>query len=176
MTEPAEPGEPATEPPWLDHEEFAAWLYLSGLVFRLPSALDTQLQADAGLSYVEYLVLAMLSESPGRTRRMSELAALTGTSLSRLSHLVSRLEKDGFVTRAADTSDARFTLATLSDKGYAKVVASAPRHVAQVRKLVFDPLSRGQVKSLAVTLSAVLAEVDPTVSAQVARRLEVDGQ
>jgi DNA-binding MarR family transcriptional regulator len=166
--------ERGSEPRWLDHEEFGVWLNLSGLMFRLPSVLDAQLQRDAGLSFIEYLVLAMLSESPRRTRRMSELAALTGTSLSRLSHLVSRLERSGYVSRAPDPTDGRFTLAILDDDGYAKVVESAPHHVAHVRKLVFDQLSRAQVAALSTALGSIFSRVDPGGSAQVEQRLRAD--
>jgi DNA-binding MarR family transcriptional regulator len=162
------------EPRWLDAEEFSAWLNLSGLMFRLPAVLDAQLHRDAGLSFVEYMVLAMLSESPDQTRRMSELAALTGTSLSRLSHLASRLQNSGFLTRKPDPSDGRFTLATLTPEGYRKVVASAPAHVEHVRELVMDQLSHAQVRMLARTLAAVFERVDPVASAQVAQRLAAD--
>lgn len=175
MTEAVGPSpEPGPEPPWLDPEEFSVWLNLSGLMFRLPAVLDTQLQRDSGLSFIEYMVLAMLSESPERSRRMSELAALTGTSLSRLSHLVSRLERVGFVSRVPDATDGRFTLAVLADDGYAKVVESAPHHVAHVRALVFDPLSREQVTSLSSALGAIFNRVDPGGSAQVEQRLRAD--
>ncbi len=81
----------AEEPHWLDPTERAAWLALVGVLFRLPAALDAQMQRDAKLSHFEYLALAMLSETPGRTLRMSQLAVLTNGSLSRLSHVVARL-------------------------------------------------------------------------------------
>jgi DNA-binding MarR family transcriptional regulator len=133
---------------WLDDDETQTWLALVSLLIRLPAALDRQLQRDAGLSHFEYQVLAALSEAPERTTRMSELATLTESSLSRLSQVVSRLEKRGWVRRTPDPGDGRCTLATLTEPGWTKVVETAPGHVEAVRTYVFDPLTRGQSQQL----------------------------
>jgi DNA-binding MarR family transcriptional regulator len=109
------------EPRWLDAEERQAWLALASLLIRLPSALDAQLARDAGTNHFEYMVLAGLSEAPGRTLRMSVLAMLAEGSLPRLSQVVSRLEKRGWARRAPDPSDGRYTSAILTEEGWAKV-------------------------------------------------------
>jgi DNA-binding MarR family transcriptional regulator len=150
-----------TDPRWLDAEERAAWLSLAGMVTLLPAALDAQLQRDAGLSHFEYMVLAMLSERPSRTARMSELAGLANGSLSRLSHVARRLESQGFITREACPDDGRATNAVLTDAGYAKVVETAPGHVETVRQLVFDGLSRAQCAQLRAIGEQVLDRVNP---------------
>ena len=85
------------------------------------------------MSFLEYHVLARLSEDPEHTLRMSELAKLTDSSLSRLSHLMKRLELRGLVRREADPADGRFTNAIMTKVGYKLLVASAPAHVARVR-------------------------------------------
>jgi hypothetical protein len=82
---------------WLSAQEQQTWIALLGLPSWLPDALDAQLQHDAGISHFEYLVMAMLSMSPQRTRRMSEVAALANGSLTRLSRTVDRLDKRGWV-------------------------------------------------------------------------------
>lgn len=151
----------ALEPRWLDAEERAAWLSLAGVVTLLPAALDAQLQRDAGLSHFEYMVLAMLSERPTRTARMSELAALANGSLSRLSHVARRLEEQGLLTRAACPEDRRATNAVLTDAGYEKIVATAPGHVEAVRRLVFDALSRDQQEQLRAIGEQILGRVNP---------------
>lgn len=133
---------------WLTSEEMETWLALAGVMIRLPSALDAQLQRDAGVSHVEYLVMSMLSQAEERTLRMSELAAHAGSSLSRLSHLVKRLEKSDWVRRTPDPDDGRYTLAILTDAGYAKVVESAPGHADAVRRYVFDSLTKAQQRQL----------------------------
>ena len=78
---------------WLDDDEQRAWLRLAGVMLKLSPALDSQLQRDSELTHFDYLCLAMLSEAERHTLRMSDLAAGTNASLSRLSHVVSKLEK-----------------------------------------------------------------------------------
>ena len=149
------------EPQWLTAEEQQTWLELTAMLSWLPDALDAQLQRDAGLSHFEYQVMAMLSMSPQRTRRMKEVAALANGSLTRLSRTVDRLEARGWVTRRPDPEDGRSTLAVLTDAGWDKVVATAPDHVAEVRRLVFDPLTRSQVGQLHEIASRVRRVVHP---------------
>jgi DNA-binding MarR family transcriptional regulator len=110
--------------------------------------LECQLQRDAGLSFIEYHALARLSEDPEHTLRMSTLAELTNASLSRLSHLVKRLEARGLVRREPDPTDGRFTNAILTKSGYQKLVATAPGHVETVRALVIDCLSAEELAQL----------------------------
>jgi DNA-binding MarR family transcriptional regulator len=148
-------------PKWLSDEERQAWLTLGSLVVQLGPVLDAQLRRDAGISHFEYNVLAVLSEARDRTRRMSELAALADGSLSRLSQVVARLEKKGWVRRSPDPTDGRYTLATLTDAGWQKVVETAPGHVAEVRRVVFDPLTRTQVQQLTNIGERILRVVVP---------------
>ena len=115
----------------LDAEESQAWRALAKTLVRLPAALDAQLRRNAGISHFEYDVLALLSEAPGRTLRMSTLAALAGGSLPRLSQVVARLEQRGWVRRNPDPDDGRYTLATLTGQGQAKVTEAAPGHVQE---------------------------------------------
>jgi DNA-binding MarR family transcriptional regulator len=115
------------EPRWLDAEEQQAWIALSSVLVRLPAALDAQLQRNAGISHFEFQVLSALSRVPDRTLRLSQLAMLAEGSLSRLSNVVSRLEKRGWVRRTPDSTDGRYTLGILTDEGWVKVVDTAPR-------------------------------------------------
>lgn len=133
---------------WLSDEERAAWLALGGVVARLVPALNSQLQRDAGLTLFEYTVLVGLSEAPDRVLRMSELADRADGALPRLSQVVARMEGRGLVRRRPDPEDGRSTLAELTDEGWDTLVASAPAHVAEVRRLVFDPLTAAQVRQL----------------------------
>ena len=79
------------EPPWLSELERDVWLDVWTIVLQLPMVLEAQLQRDADLTHFGYWVLAVLSESPGRALRMSELAAMVDSSQSRLSHVVGKL-------------------------------------------------------------------------------------
>lgn len=152
---------PDEEPRWLTAEERGAWLALAAVSVRLPAALDRQLRRDSGLRLFEYHALAALSEAPERTRRMSDLADLAQGSLSRLSQVVSRMERAGWVRRAPDPSDGRITLVTLTEGGWTILVAAAPGHVAEVRRLVIDPLTAAQQRQAAVIGRRLLAAIDP---------------
>ncbi|MFC6086194.1 MarR family winged helix-turn-helix transcriptional regulator [Sphaerisporangium aureirubrum] len=149
------------QPRWLNTEEMDTWLALVGVIVRLPAALDGQLQRDAGISHFEYQVLSGLSMSPERTLRMSDLATLAEGSLSRLSHTVSRLERRGWVRRTPDPDDGRYTLAVLTDDGWAKVVAAAPGHVEAVRTYVLDSLTKAQARQLRDIGHRIIHSVDP---------------
>ncbi len=150
------------EPRWLTPEEQRAWRALASVLFKLPGALESQLQRDAGLSHFEYLVLTALSEAEDRTLRMKDLAALSNGSLSRLSHVVTRLEKRGWVRRQPCPSDGRHINAILTDAGHDKVRASAPGHVEIVRELVVDALSPAQLEQLVEIGSTILGRLDST--------------
>ncbi|WP_207918597.1 MarR family winged helix-turn-helix transcriptional regulator [Saccharopolyspora karakumensis] len=146
---------------WLSDHEQRAWRKLAALMAVVPAALDAQLQRDAGLTMFGYWVLAMLSEAPGHQLRMSHLAQQSNASASRVSHVVSRLEKQDYVSRRKAEDDARGSIAELTDAGMAKVVASAPGHVEQVRSLIMDGLDEDQVRLLDELCTALLAQVDP---------------
>ena len=80
---------------WLSPQEREGWLFISSIIFSLTRKLENQLQSEAGISFVEYMVLAMLSESKDHSLTMTELAVTTNTLPARLSRVVARLEKDG---------------------------------------------------------------------------------
>lgn len=146
MTTPAPRPEP--EPRWLDDTEQRAWRAFLRAATNVDETLDRQLQRDAGMPHAYYQVLAMLSEAPQRTLRMSQLAEVTTSSASRLSHAVARLEEKGWVRREKHPTDRRGALAVLTDEGWAALVAAAPGHVAAVREAVFDRLDPDQVAQL----------------------------
>jgi DNA-binding MarR family transcriptional regulator len=133
---------------WLDEEQQRAWRGVVKLFMKLPATLDSELQRTAGITLFEYEVLALLSESDRRTLQMSELAAGTNSSLSRLSHVVGRLEKRGWVTRQICPHDGRAAQAVLTESGVAKVIQAAPDHVRAVRELVVDAITPAQLRQL----------------------------
>lgn len=135
-----------TEVPWLSDEERAAWMLLVGLFMSVPPAIDVQLRQDSGLNFFDYSILAALSDAPGM--QMSTLATLTGGSLSRLSHAVSRLERQGWVRRQVQTGEVRCTEASITAAGRTVLESAAPGHVREVRRLVFDVLTPQQVAQM----------------------------
>ena len=148
------------EPRWLEDWELSAWMALASLIFKLPSALDAQLLRDSNLTLFDYFVLSSLSMTPGRTRRLSDLAHDVSSSLSRLSNVVKRLEQRGLLRRAPDPERPRYTTAVLTDAGWDLVVAAAPGHVGAVRRYVIDGLTKEQVEVLREVACHVATRVD----------------
>ncbi|MET4002363.1 DNA-binding MarR family transcriptional regulator [Arthrobacter sp. UYCu511] len=140
-----------TEPRWLNVQERAAWLSLLSVMTLLPGALEGALQREAKLSLFEYNILAMLSEAQTEAQMlpMSELAARTSASLSRLSHVVKKLQARGLVERSVHAEDARVTEASITESGMELIRALAPLHVESVRASVFDQLSTKDAADLA---------------------------
>lgn len=147
---------------WLDEDELRAWLRLAGVMLKLSPALDSQLQRDCDLTHFDYLCLAMLSESDERRLAMSELAGRTNASLSRLSHVVSKLERRGWVARTPSPRSRRVTLVDLTEEGWKVLVAAAPGHVETVRSLVFEGLSREDVAALERVAGHIVDRIEAT--------------
>ncbi len=147
------------EPRWLTLPEKEAWTGLVSLMMLLPNKLESPLR-EVDLTLFEYLVLSHISEAPDRRIRMSDLAFLASGSLSRLSNVVKRFEARGWATRSPDPEDGRYTLASLTDTGYALVTEAAPIHVRAVRELVLDPLTATDLAAL-TRIAAKLRVVPP---------------
>jgi DNA-binding MarR family transcriptional regulator len=154
------------EVPWLSHDELTAWMTLTAMLMTLPGAIDAQLKRDSGLNFFEYSILVSLERPEHHKVRMSVLAMMAGGSMSRLSHAVSRLEKQGWVRRVAD-GEPRCISAELTEEGLAVLVAAAPGHVREARRLVFDPLTAGQVKQMQKICREIVGTTDPSAAATV---------
>jgi DNA-binding MarR family transcriptional regulator len=158
---------------WLDEQQQRTWRAWLTVAELLPRTLDAQLQRDAGISHAAYIVLAMLSEAPGRSRRMSDLARRAHQSQSRLSHTVTRLEERGWVRRERAADDGRGNLAVLTDAGWEVVQEVAPGHVDAVREAMFGPLTDEQTRLLGEALEAVTERLDPDHSLRVEHGADV---
>lgn len=143
------------EPRWLSDDEQRTWRAFLAAVRLLTAELDRDLRRDADMPHAYYEILVALSEAPDRTLRMSELAGVSMSSRSRLSHAVSRLEEHGWVERRDCPTDRRGALAVLTDKGLAVLEAAAPGHVDAVRRNLFDQLSATQVEELGAISAAI---------------------
>jgi DNA-binding MarR family transcriptional regulator len=156
--------QPEDEVPWLSDDELVAWVTLTAMLMHLPAAIDAQLKRDSGLNFFEYSILVALSRPADRSVQMSSLALLAGGSLSRLSHAVSRLEKQGWVRRKAATG---CTEAVLTDEGMAMLESAAPGHVREARRLVVDPLTPAQVRQMQRICRQIVEVAAPEVGAAV---------
>ncbi|WP_417219846.1 MarR family winged helix-turn-helix transcriptional regulator [Arthrobacter sp.] len=150
-----------TEPRWLSAQERECWLALMAVSMQLPSLLDSELHRQARITLFDYHVLAMLSETEDHLLPMSELAGRTNASLSRLSHVVKKLEGRGWVERSQSPVDARVTVAHLCDAGMEMLAGLAPEHVNSVRELIFDGLTDDDVEDLARIGRKLVSRLDP---------------
>jgi DNA-binding MarR family transcriptional regulator len=133
------------DPRWLDDEEQRAWRAYIRASRMVMERLERDLQVGSGLPVTYYEVLVELSEAPGRTLRMSELARRSLSSPSRLSHAVARMESLGWIRRESCPSDRRGSFAVLTDEGFKVIEAAAPGHVESIRAHFFDHLTREQI-------------------------------
>ena len=133
---------------WLDEDELAAWVRLAAVVELLPGVLDSQLRRDAELTHFEYFVLAMLSEAPQRTLRMTALARRPTPPCPGCRTWSAAGGSGPGATDSRVREDARATNARLTPAGWSKVRDSAPGHVANVRQHVMDALTPEQVVQL----------------------------
>lgn len=142
---------------WLDSDEQEAWLAFLKTTNALAESLDRQLKRDSDLPHTEYLLMAVLSESPGRTLTMTQLAQAARFSASRLSHIANKLQSQGWVHRHKHPTDGRTNLITLTDAGLAVLAEAAPGHVRQVRAAIFDRLTPEQTDQFRTIFHTLLA-------------------
>src|SRR2546430_9383614 len=132
---------PAVVPLSAGEEAFLrAW---SRAALSVPRALDADLQAGQGMALSDYRALMYLSEAPGRSLRMGDLASACALSLSGMSRIVTRLEAQGLVERERASCDGRGLNAALTDAGLGRLRRSWPTHLASVRRQMMDHLTEG---------------------------------
>ena len=157
--------QPADSPPApLTPEEELAWRALARAVLVIPRVLDRELLEYQGLNLTEYSVLMNLSEQPGRSMRMSELADAVSISVSGLTRVADRLARQGLVERVRAETDGRGQLAILTPAGFTRLEKAYPTHLAGVRKHVMDHLAGLDLAAFAKAMSRVAAaEMGPPV-------------
>jgi DNA-binding MarR family transcriptional regulator len=146
--------------PWLTADEQRAWRAYMRATTALTARLNRQLQAESGLSLPEYEVLVQLSEAPGGKLRPFQLGLALDWEQSRLSHLLSRMTRRGFVTRRDCPGDRRGALVALTRRGRVAIESAAPGHVAAVRHLVFDQIDSSQAGAFGQAFEAILAALE----------------
>jgi DNA-binding MarR family transcriptional regulator len=154
------------EEPWLSDEQQQVWRAFLRMSGQLNERIERDLQQAAGMPHAYYLILAMLSEAPGRSLRMNQLAEVVRASQSRVSHAVARLEEAGWVRRIPAPGDRRGQIAELTDAGFERLVEVAPSHAETVRSIIFDPLTPEQLAEFGNICATILAKLDPAPGVQ----------
>ena len=140
---------------WLSADQIEAWLAFFGAAALLNRRLDQQLKDDAGLTHVQYEVMARLSEAPDRELRMTELADTLYTSQSGTTYQIAQLEKAGLVRRRQCLGGPRAVYAVLTDAGFEVLKRAAPGHVNTVRELLIDVLTPEELEAVSNGLGRV---------------------
>jgi len=144
----------------LTEDQRLVWKAYRDLFRGLSDVLDEQLSSDSGLSGSEYAVLVELSHAPDRVLRARDLCAVLGWDPSRLSHLVTRMQRRDLVTREECAEDARGAMVRLTDTGRRAVDDAAPEHSEAIRRYFFEPLSSDEQDTLAVLLHRLLRNLE----------------
>jgi DNA-binding MarR family transcriptional regulator len=153
-----------TPVPGLDSEEDALWRSLVEVLVRLPRVLDEHFNREARLGMSEYSVLVALSEAPEGELRMGELAEATALSRSRTSRVVDDLVRRSLVTRRKFEQDGRSSLAAVTPEGMAVLAAAYPGHLARVRSLVLDHITKSEMRTMTPALTRVLVALRETTA------------
>ncbi|MFE9257500.1 MarR family winged helix-turn-helix transcriptional regulator [Streptomyces sp. NPDC006879] len=146
---------------WLSDTEQIAWRTHLDVSRLLMHQLEKDLQ-PFGLTNNDYEILVNLSESEELRMRMSDLAAATLQSKSRLSHQITRMENAGLVRRVNCESDRRGLFAVLTEEGMETMRKVAPHHVASVRRHFIDLLDGPALADLQASLSPVARHLRET--------------
>lgn len=145
---------------WLSEEEQVSWRAWLAANLLLPDCLGRDLQAQTGLTLADYEILVRLSESPDRRVRLSDLAAQTLSSRSRLSHQMDRMQRAGYVRREECEDDKRGFYAVLTDHGWQTLVSAAPSHVESVRLRLVDVLTPEEFAELGRINAKIVAALE----------------
>jgi len=143
----------------LSGDESAAYQALMRVVFALPRAITADISPACGVGLSDYLALDLLSQAPGRQLRMTELAAACGVSLSGISRIMNRLDREGLTRREGSLDDGRGTFAVLTDAGQASLDQTHPLHLAAVRRYLFehlDPCDLGRFTAVMESIADAL--------------------
>jgi DNA-binding MarR family transcriptional regulator len=145
-----------TAPAGLTATQSRAWRAFLRSHASVVARLERDLHDAHDLPLAHYDVLVQLSEAPGRSLRMTELASSVLLSRSGLTRLVDRLEREGLVRREACPSDARGTLAVLTDAGADRLREAWPTHLAGVVERVVGRYSEQELALLGDLLARML--------------------
>lgn len=144
----------------LTSAELDAWRTFLRAHATVVRALEAELLAEHDLPLASYDVLVQLSESPDQRLRMTELADRVLLSRSGLTRLADRLEREGLLRREACPSDARGTLAVLTDAGLRRLRQAWPTHLRGVQQHVTGRLTSEEIRQLSGLMGKLVADGD----------------
>jgi len=139
----------------LSGDQVELWRSFYAMRRKLDRALDLQLQRESGVSASEYEILLSLNEAPQRRLRIKDIAGTIGWEKSRVSHLVTRMERRGLLNRADCEVDGRGSWIGLTTVGRRTIIGATRGHTDAIRRYFFDVLTPQEI--------AAIAELSPRV-------------
>ncbi|GAB6899467.1 MarR family winged helix-turn-helix transcriptional regulator [Kineosporia succinea] len=148
----------------------SAYFALLEVSALLHHELEQQAREDAGITFVQFQILAALSEHPEGSRTMTDVADQIVHSRSGLTYQAQKLEEAGYLTRGPAPGDERSTMATLTPAGREVLAGVLPGHLGVVRELFLDPLATEDTDELTRVLDLVRTHMRGRPPRSAARR------
>jgi DNA-binding MarR family transcriptional regulator len=143
----------------LPPEKQAAWVGFLRTHALITKALDADLIANFGVPLSAFEVLLRTASSENGYLRMSHLAEEAMLSPSRISRLVTELQRRGLMDRRPCSTDTRVVYAAITDEGRALLDRVLELHLEGVERRFFSRLSGEQISQLAELWPRVLEAV-----------------
>lgn len=141
-------------------DEWAVWRTFLVAHAQLSTEIDRRLRTAHGISQGEYGALNALREAPGRRLTVKRIADLLGWERSRVSHLLTRMEGRGLVTRQECPDDARATDVALTPLGTKTLMRAVRSHAADLRSMFFSQMTPEEAEVLRAVLTRVLDNLE----------------
>jgi DNA-binding MarR family transcriptional regulator len=151
---------------FLDRDEWESWGALMMLNRTVLQALDSELRRQHRLAVTDFDVLITLFNAPDQRLGMSALADRVLLSPAGITHLVTRLERDGKVRREVDVADRRKWFTVLTSEGDRSLREARRTHNDVLRQTLFSAMSAAERRMLQRVwqrLAAQHADRVPTV-------------
>ncbi len=132
------------------------WARYNALLTTVPGMIDERMRATTGLSRFQYMLLDTLANNPDGQVQLADVARAADSSLSRLSHAITRLEELGLVERKACETDRRASWAVLTPAGVKAMANAREAHSAVMREVLLDRIPAGRQEEAISLLTALL--------------------
>ncbi len=139
-------------------QERILWARYNALLTTVPGMIDERMRAATGLSRFQYMLLETLATNPEGQVQLADVARAADSSLSRLSHAITRLEEAGLVERRACDSDRRASWAVLTPAGSKAIADAKEAHGRVMREVLLDRVPADKVEAAIGFLTSLLPD------------------
>jgi DNA-binding MarR family transcriptional regulator len=137
-------------------QERLLWARYNAVLTTVPGMIDERMRAATGLSRFQFMLLETLARTPDRRLQLADVARVADSSLSRLSHAITRLEDAGLVERETCDTDRRASWAVLTAQGAKAVDDARDQHSRVMREVLLDRIPEGRQEAAIDFLTSLL--------------------